>query len=143
MAAVTLAPGVEVEEAELAFSYLAGTGPGGQNVNKVATTAQLRFDASASAGVPERVRERLPTVAGRRLTGEGVVVITASRFRTQGANREDALARLREIMAAAAAPPPRQRRPTRPTYASKLRRLDGKSIRAGVKAGRARPPRDD
>ena len=143
MAAVLLAPGVEVEEGELAFSYLAGTGPGGQNVNKVATTAQLRFDAASSPGVPERVRERLAAIAGRRLTGEGVVVITAGRFRTQSANREDALARLREIMAAAAVPPPRKRRPTRPTYASKLRRLDGKSIRAGVKAGRARPPRDD
>ena len=143
MAAVELAPGVEVEEAELAFTYLAGSGPGGQNVNKVATCAQLRFDAASSPGLPERVRERLPALAGRRMTGEGVVVITAGRFRTQSANRDDALARLRELVAAAAAPPPRKRRPTRPTHASKLRRLDGKSIRAGVKAGRARPPRED
>ena len=140
MARVELAPGIEVDEGELGWSYLAGTGSGGQNVNKVAAAAQLRFDAGASPGLPEHVRERLRAVAGRRMTSEGVVVITANRFRTQGGNRDDALARLRELVTAAAAPPPPRRRPTKPTYGSKLRRLAGKSIRSGVKAGRARPP---
>jgi ribosome-associated protein len=140
VARLELAPGIEVDEAELGWSYLAGTGPGGQNVNKVAAAAQLRFDTTASPGLPERVRERLRGVAGRRMTTAGVLVITANRFRTQAANRDDALARLRELVAAAATPPPPRRRPTRPTYGAKLRRLAGKSIRAGVKAGRARPP---
>ena len=143
MATVELAPGVVIDEAELSWSYLAGTGPGGQNVNKVATTAQLRWNAEASPDLPERVRARLPGVAGRRMTGEGVVVITANRFRTQSANRDDALSRLSELVVAAAAPPPPKRRPTKPTYASKLRRLDGKARRSGVKAGRGRPSGDD
>ena len=138
-----LAPGVWVDEAELAFTYTAGTGPGGQNVNKVATTAQLRFDVAASPNLPQRVLERLPDLSGRRMTREGVIVISAGRFRTQAQNRDDALARLSELVRAAAAPPPPKRRATRPTYASKLRRLDGKTRRAGVKAGRGRPPSDD
>ncbi|MBE7217964.1 MAG: aminoacyl-tRNA hydrolase [Caulobacteraceae bacterium] len=136
---IELSPGVWVGEDELRFTYTAGTGPGGQNVNKVATTAQLRFDAAGSACLPDRVRERLPAVAGRRMTAAGEIVITAGRFRTQGQNREDALARLRELVAVAASPPPPKRRKTRPTLASKRRRLAGKAIRAGVKAGRARP----
>ncbi len=140
---IELAPGVWVGEGELVFTYTAGTGPGGQNVNKVATTAQLRFDVVGSACLPERVRERLPALAGRRMTTAGEVVITAGRFRTQGQNRDDALARLRELVAAAAAPPPPKRRPTRPTFGSRQRRLAGKAIRADVKAGRGRPSADE
>lgn len=120
--------------------FLAATGPGGQNVNKVATAVQLRCDSRVIA-MPDYAREQLRTVAGRRMTTGGEILIVANRFRTQEANRQDARERLVEIFAKAMerdAP----RRPTRPTRASQRRRMDSKSVRSGVKKGRGRPTMD-
>ena len=115
------------------------SGPGGQNVQKVETAVQLRFDARRSPSLPDPVRARLEQLAGHRLTQDGVIVITAQRHRTRERNREDALERLLELIREAARPPPPKRRPTRPTLGSKERRLGAKSQRAGLKRTRGRP----
>ncbi|MFC7692357.1 alternative ribosome rescue aminoacyl-tRNA hydrolase ArfB [Paeniroseomonas aquatica] len=118
------------------------SGPGGQNVNKVETAVQLRFNARLSPNLPDAVRHRLEKLAGHRLTQDGVIIITAQRHRTRERNREDALARLLELIREAAVPPPPPRRPTKPTLGSKLRRLEGKTRRADVKKGRGRQDGD-
>ena len=129
---------ISLDEAELEESFVRASGPGGQNVNKVASAVQLRFDAAASPSLPEAVKARLKRLAGRRMTEAGVIVITANRFRAQERNRADALERLVALVAAATHAP-KPRRPTRPTLASKKRRLDAKRRRAEVKTLRGRP----
>ena len=128
---------IAIDEAELEESFIRSTGPGGQNVNKVETAVQLRFKAMASPGLSEAMMARLATLAGRRLNQEGEIVITARRFRTRELNRQDARARLVELLRDAAEEPIR-RRATRPTRASKERKLQAKKQRGRVKGLRGR-----
>jgi ribosome-associated protein len=133
---------VSIDEAELEESFIRASGPGGQNVNKLSSAVQLRFDVRHSPSLPDGVRARLERLAGRRLTREGVLVITAQRHRTQERNRADARERLIELIREAATPPV-PRRPTRPTRASKERRIESKKRRAAIKGlRRTSPPQD-
>ncbi len=131
-----------IPESELEFRFFRSGGPGGQNVNKVSTAVQMRFDARNSPSLTEPVRARLMKLAGSRLTLDGVILISAVRFRTQERNRADAIARL-QAMVDQASVAPTYRVPTRPTRASKERRLDGKAKRSTIKSGRGRPGSDD
>ncbi len=133
---------IAVDPREIAESFIRSPGPGGQNVNTVATAVQLRFDLRASPSLPEAVRARAEHLAGRRLTKDGVVVITAARFRSQERNREDALARLVELLREAARRPT-PRKPTRPGAGAKRRRLDHKTRRGALKKLRRTKPGED
>ncbi|MEJ6003038.1 alternative ribosome rescue aminoacyl-tRNA hydrolase ArfB [Paucibacter soli] len=122
---------------ELDFSFIRASGPGGQNVNKVSSAVHLRFDIARSS-LPALIKERLLKLSDQRISGEGVVVIKAQDSRSQEQNRQEAVARLIELVQSVAHTP-KARRPTKPTWGSKQRRLEGKSLRSSVKAGRAKP----
>ena len=128
---------ITIDESEIQEYFVRSSGPGGQNVNKVATTVQLRFDVANSRSLPEEVRKRLILLAGNRITEDGILIIDARRFRTQGRNREDATDRLVELIRNAAQRP-KIRRKTRPTLTSKIRRLESK--RRGAESKRVRGP---
>src|SRR5215471_10158033 len=132
---------LSLDENDIDIAFVRASGPGGQNVNKLATAAQLRFDTSKAA-LPDDARARLTRLAGQRLTKEGVIVIHAQRFRTQERNRADAIDRLLELLREALVRPT-PRRPTRPTLGSKQRRLEGKKRRSDVKARRGSRGFDD
>ena len=139
---IRIAPGVSIDEEELEFQFIRASGPGGQKVNKASTAVQLRFDAASSPGISDNVRRRLREVAGRRMTSEGVVVIEASRHRSQRQNREEALQRLLALLREASRTRKR-RRPTVPTAGQRERRLQGKRRRAATKRWRSLPPAHD
>ena len=129
---------LKIPERDLSFSFVRASGPGGQNVNKVATAAQLRFDLEGTQALEEPVKARLRRLAGRRLTDDGAILIVARNHRTQEQNRREALRRLEELIARAMVEP-RVRKPTRPTRASRDRRLREKVHRQRIKRLRGRP----
>ncbi|HEX9789746.1 MAG TPA: alternative ribosome rescue aminoacyl-tRNA hydrolase ArfB [Kiloniellales bacterium] len=139
---IEITPSIALDPREIGETFIRASGPGGQNVNKVSTAVQLRFDVRQSPSLPAAVRARAERLAGRRLTKDGVLVITAARFRSQERNREDALARLVALLRAASRSPI-SRRPTRPGLGAKKRRLDDKTRRGAVKKLRRTKPGED
>ena len=135
---IPVADGLAIDEDEIEIRHARASGPGGQHVNKTATAIELRFDVRRSPSLPDEVRQRLERLAGGRLTLDGVLVLFAQEHRSQELNRQAAVERLIALVRRAAETP-KPRKATKPTYASKLRRLQGKASRSGVKAMRAKP----
>ena len=132
-----ITPSISIAEDEISWAFVRASGPGGQNVNKVSTAAQLRFDVAKSGSLPDAVKQRLARLAGRRMTDDGVLVIDARRYRSRQRNRDDAVSRLAALIRAAAEAPKARRR-TKPTAASRRRRLDVKKRRGETKRLRGR-----
>jgi len=130
-----ISPTIQIDERELGFEYIRASGPGGQNVNKVATAVQLRFDVTHSPSLASDIKGRLIQLAGKRINADGVLVIEARRFRSQEANREDAIRRFTELIQKSLVPP-KPRRKTKPTAASKEKRLNEKKQRGKLKKNR-------
>lgn len=133
---IKITSNITLDPAELKLAFIASPGPGGQNVNKVATAVQLRFDVLNTQSLPAPVRDRLILLLGSKLTKEGELIIKASRFRTQERNKQDAIERLCEWILRVATPP-KKRRKTKPTYASKQKRMDSKTMQGKKKALRS------
>ncbi|QTA87173.1 alternative ribosome rescue aminoacyl-tRNA hydrolase ArfB [Desulfonema magnum] len=139
---IKITQNISINDNEIQEEFIRASGPGGQNVNKVATAVQLRFDVRNSPSLPEDIRERLIRLAGRRMTEDGILIIDARRFRKQERNRQDATDRLAELIRKAAKKPA-VRRKTKPTYASKKRRLEFKHHRSKIKRTRQRVSRSE
>jgi ribosome-associated protein len=127
---------ISIDENEIHEEFIRSSGPGGQNVNKVATAVQLRFDVRNSGSLPDDIRDRLISIAGRRITKDGILIIKAARHRTQEQNRKDAVERLSDLVKKAAAPPPKPRKATRPSRAAKERRIESKHRKSKIKTMR-------
>ena len=139
---IRVTPAIAIAEQELKEAFLRASGPGGQNVNKLETAVQLRFAAMASPNLPDAMKQRLLALAGRRMTQDGVLIITSERHRMREANREDARQKLIALLRKAALPPPPPRKVTKPTFGSKVRRLEAKTRRGTVKRLRGGPNED-
>ena len=138
MARIVIQPELTIDQSEIEERFVLSSGPGGQNVNKVASAVELRFDVAHSPSLSDQIRARLRALAGRRITKEGFLVLHGQRFRDQQRNREDVRTRLVDLIGRAAVVP-RQRKATKPTKASRERRLEGKKIRSSIKGRRGRP----
>jgi ribosome-associated protein len=138
---IEVTPNISIDEDEIEVRHARASGPGGQHVNKTSTAIELRFDARGSPNLPNDVSARLQKLAGSRLTQDGVIVLFSQGSRSQEMNRQEAIERLVELIRQAAVRP-KARKPTKPTYGSKLKRLAGKSSRSGVKAMRGKPSLD-
>jgi ribosome-associated protein len=139
---IQITPTISIDESEIETSYIQASGPGGQNVNKVATAVQLRFDAAHSPSLPDDVRQRLIKLAGKRVNKEGILVIDARQYRTQERNKEDAQQRLTDLIRRAAQKPKRRRK-TRPSREARMRRLEAKKRHSQIKRLRRRPRSDE
>jgi len=139
---IRITDSIGLDEREIEENFVRSTGPGGQNVNKLATAVQLRFDVRHSPSLPPDVRARLERLAGRRLTNEGVLIIIAQRHRTQERNRQEARERLADLIRRAAEPP-KPRHATKPTAGSKRRRIETKTRRSRLKRLRGERPAED
>jgi len=139
---IEITPSLSIDEDEVRWRAARASGPGGQHVNKTSTAVELRFDIRGSPSLPEDVKQRLEALAGSRATQDGELVLFAQGYRSQEMNRQEAIERLVELVRRAAERP-KHRRPTRPTYASKLKRLETKTRRSGVKSMRGRPRGED
>jgi ribosome-associated protein len=137
MSRIRVTPTLTIDESEIEETFIQSSGPGGQNVNKVATAVQLRFDVAHSPSLPSDVRIRLMKLAGHRLTNDDVLVLTGRQYRLQSRNREDVRARLIELIRAATIVP-KKRKPTRPTRTSKEKRLEGKKVQSRLKQMRSK-----
>jgi ribosome-associated protein len=140
---IEVTPQILIPEDEISEKFIRAAGPGGQNVNKVSTAVELRFDVRRSPSLPNEVALRLMKLAGRRLTQDGVLVLSVMTHRSQERNRAEALQRLVDLIRKAAEPPPPPRKRTRPTLASKVRRVEGKVRRGGVKSLRGKVRGED
>lgn len=137
-----IAPDLQLDENELNYEFIRASGPGGQNVNKVATAVQLRFDVQSSPSLPETVKARLVKLAGKRITADGILLIEAKRYRTQEQNRQDAEKRMIKLIQQALKKP-KPRKPTRPSAAARAKRLDEKKRRSELKRSRKSPSLDE
>lgn len=140
---IEVTPTISLSDDEVVERFIRSAGPGGQNVNKVSTAVELRFDVRGSPSLPNDVAIRLMKLGGRKITQDGVLVLVAMTHRTQERNRADALARLLELIRKAAEPPPPPRKKTKPTKASKIRRVEAKVRRGGIKSNRGRVTGED